>query len=247
MYRIGLASIAFRQLSAEEIITLAKKVGISSIEWGSDIHAPKDDLANIDRIRKLTEEAGLSCSSYGTYFNITNDQPEDIRDYIVAARRLGVNTLRIWCAGHPYALPEEELQSRYETCRRIAQIAEEENVMICAECHSGNLTHDAASSLAFMETVNSSNFRMYWQPCELLTPEENVDFIKCVLPYVTNVHVYHYVNKTHRPLPEGQANWARYIKALGKDRLYILEHLPEHDPALLPQQAATLKNLLETV
>lgn len=245
MYRMGLASIAFRQLSVEEIIALAKNVGLSCIEWGSDIHAPKDDLANLDRIRNLTEAAGLSCSSYGTYFNIVKDQPEAIRDYITAARRLGVNTLRIWCSGHPYELTEEELQNRYETCRQIAKIAEEEQVLICAECHSGNLTHDKQSSVRFMEALNTPHFRMYWQPCELLTAEENVDFIKGVLPYITNVHVYHYTNKAHHPLPEGQAVWAQYIKALGKDRLFILEHLPEHDPALLPQQAATLKALLE--
>lgn len=247
MYRIGLASIAFRQLSVEEIIKLAKDNGLSCIEWGSDIHAPKDDLANIDRIRKLTEDAGLSCSSYGTYFNIVKDQPEDIRAYITAAKRLGVSTLRIWCSGHPYELPEEEIQNRYDVCRQIAKIAEEENVLICAECHSGNLTHDEKSSIAFMEALNTPHFRMYWQPCELLNMEENVAFIQGVLPYVTNVHVYHYTNKAHHPLAEGQTQWAAYIKALGTDRLFIIEHLPEHDPALLPQQAATLKAILQTL
>jgi len=245
MYRMGLASIAFRQLSVEEILTLAKNVGLASIEWGSDVHAPKDDLENIDRVRKLTEEAGLSCSSYGTYFNTSKDTPEDIRGYITAAKRLGVDTLRVWCWGHPYTLLEEEIQTHYNNCRQIAKIAEEEGVMICAECHSDTLTHDAASSLAFMQALNSPNFKMYWQPCEFLTPEENIAFIKRVLPYVTNVHVYHYTNDAHHPLQEGQAVWAEYIKALGKDRLFILEHLPEHDPALLPQQAATLKTLLE--
>lgn len=247
MYRMGLASIAFRQLSVEEIIQLAKNAGLSCIEWGSDVHAPKDDLDNIRRIRRLTEAAGLSCSSYGTYFNIVKDQPEDIRGYITAARELGVNTLRIWCSGHPLELPEAEIQNRFEICRRIAKIAEEENVFISAECHSGNLTHDENSSIRFMEALNTPHFRMYWQPCELLTPEENVAFIKGVLPYVTNVHVYHYTNKAHHPMEEGQNVWAEYIRALGKDRLFIIEHLPEHDPALLPRQAATLKKLLETV
>lgn len=247
MYRMGLASIAFRQLSVEEIIKLAKDNGLSYIEWGSDIHAPKDDLANIDRIRKLTEDAGLSCSSYGTYFFVGRDEPEQLRDYITAARRLGVNTLRIWCPGHPYELPQEEIEKRIDACRQIAKIAEEENVLICAECHSGNLTHDLQSSIAFMEALNTPHFRMYWQPCELLNAEENIAFIKGVLPYITNVHVYHYTDKAHHPLAEGQAAWTEYVRALGKDRLYILEHLPEHDPALLPQQAATLKAILQTL
>lgn len=247
MYQTGLASIAFRHLPVEEIIRVAKDAGLSFIEWGSDVHAPKDDLENIDRVRKLTEEAGLSCSSYGTYFNTAKDAPEEIRGYITAAKRLGVDTLRVWCWGHPYNLPEEEIQMRYNNCRQIAKIAEEEGVMICAECHSDTLTHDAASSLAFMEALHTPNFKMYWQPCELLTPEENVDFIRRVLPYVTNVHVYHYANKAHHPLQEGQTLWAEYIKALGKDRLFILEHLPGNDPALLPHQADTLRAILNSI
>ena len=139
----------------------------------------------------------------------------------------------------------EEIENRFDLCRRIAKIAEEENVLICAECHSGNLTHDEKSSIAFMEALNSPHFRMYWQPCELLNMEENVAFIKGTLPYVTNVHVYHYTNKAHHPLAEGKEAWSAYIKALGTDRLFIIEHLPEHDPALLPKQAETLKSLLE--
>lgn len=247
MYKTGLASIAFRHLSVEDVIAAAKNAGLSYIEWGSDIHAPVTDLANIRRVRQLTEDAGLQCSSYGAYFNIVKDAPEDIRLYIAAARALGVSTIRIWCSGHPYELPAEELEKRYATCREIAKIAEEEQVMICAECHSGNLTHDLQSSLDFMTAVNSANFRMYWQPCELLTTEENIAFAKAAAPYVTNVHVYYYVNKTHTPLWEGKEGWTEYIRALGKDRLFILEHLPEHNEALLPQQADTLKAILETV
>lgn len=246
MYQTGLASIAFRHLSVEDVIAAAKNAGLSYIEWGSDIHAPITDFENIRRVRRLTEEAGLACSSYGAYFNIVKDAPETIRDYIAAAKELGVSTIRIWCSGHPYELTEEEIENRYNACRQIAKIAEEEQVMICAECHSGNLTHDTASSLAFMEAVNSPNFRMYWQPSELLTTEENIAFAKATAPYVTNVHVYYYVNKTHTPLWEGKDGWTEYIRALGTDRLFILEHLPEHDPALLPQQAATLKAILQT-
>lgn len=247
MYRTGLASIAFRHLSVEDVIAAAKNAGLSYIEWGSDIHAPCTDLENIRRVRRLTEEAGLACSSYGAYFNIVKDAPEDIRGYIAAAKELGVSTIRIWCSGHPYELTAEEIEKRYDACREIAKIAEKEGVMICAECHSGNLTHDLASSLAFMEAVNSPNFRMYWQPCELLTTEENIAFAKATAPYVTNVHVYYYVNKTHTPLSEGKEGWTEYIRALGTERLFILEHLPEHNEAYLPRQADTLRHILNSI
>ena len=50
MYHLGLASIAFRHLSPEGILAAAKNAGLTYIEWGSDVHAPKDDLENLDRV-----------------------------------------------------------------------------------------------------------------------------------------------------------------------------------------------------
>lgn len=244
MYQLGLCSIAFRHLSIEQIIDAAKSAGLTFIEWGSDVHAPKDDLENIDRVRQLTEAAGLRCSSYGTYFRIDRDPVEDIYGYIEAAKRLGVDTIRIWCPGNPAVLTQEELLQRYSTCRKLARIAEDQGVTLCAECHSANLTDNGRSSADFIRWVNSPAFRMYWQPNENFTSEENIAFAAAVTDYVVNVHVFYWQGRTRLTLSQAQAAWTEYVRILGKDRIFLLEHMPDDDETLLPREADTLRSIL---
>ncbi len=67
------------------------------IEWGSDIHAPKDDIEKLYAIKSLCDEKGILCSSYGTYFRIGQDNKDEIIEYIKSAKILGTNVIRVWC------------------------------------------------------------------------------------------------------------------------------------------------------
>ena len=62
----GVASVSFRKNSVEEIIRAAKAAGLQGIEWGSDIHVPAGDVSRARDVRRLTEEAELRVTSYGT-------------------------------------------------------------------------------------------------------------------------------------------------------------------------------------
>lgn len=247
MYKLGLASIAFRQLSVEDILTAAKAAKLSYVEWGSDIHAPKDDVENLDRIVRLTREAGLQISSYGTYFNILRNEPEELIDYIHAAKRLGTSILRIWCAGNPNKLSREEILPLYEKCRQIAKIAEAHDVLVCAECHNDNLTDNKESSLELLQSVNSPAFRMYWQPNPYHTDAENEAFAKAVSAYAVNVHVYNWQQRERLPLAQAADAWRQYVRALGEDHVYLLEHFQNDDPALLAPEAEAFRQILATV
>lgn len=244
MHPIGLASIAFRQLSAEEILSAAKSAGLQYIEWGSDVHAPKDDPATLDRVAQLTREAGLQISSYGTYFRINRNTPEELLGYIHAAKRLGTNILRIWCSGEPNKLSPEELEARYEKCRVLAQIAWEHGVLLCAECHSDTLTDNAQSSLALLQAVNSPALRMYWQPNKHMDPEQNLAFAAQVAPFTVHVHMFNIRDSVQLPLADAVEDWKKYAQALGTNHIYLLEHLPNDDVALLPSEAAAIRQIL---
>ena len=50
MFDLGLVSVSFRSLEPKQIAELCRECGLSYIEWGSDVHAPKDDLENLDRV-----------------------------------------------------------------------------------------------------------------------------------------------------------------------------------------------------
>ena len=55
----GVASVSFRDNSVEEIVEQVKKSGLKYIEWGSDIHAPKDDIEKLYAIKSLCAVHGI--------------------------------------------------------------------------------------------------------------------------------------------------------------------------------------------
>ena len=57
IYKPGLVSISFRNNTQREILTMMKTASLSHIEWGSDVHAPCDDLEKINEIAALQAQA----------------------------------------------------------------------------------------------------------------------------------------------------------------------------------------------
>ena len=63
--KLGLVSVSFRELTPFQIIDLMKSVGISVVEWGSDVHAPcKGDLQLME-IAEYQKKNGI----YKTFFD----------------------------------------------------------------------------------------------------------------------------------------------------------------------------------
>ena len=53
MFDTGLVSVSFRGLTVAEVAAAAAAAGLKNIEWGSDVHAPCDDLQRLDEIAAL--------------------------------------------------------------------------------------------------------------------------------------------------------------------------------------------------
>ena len=70
MLKLGLTSVTFRELSADDIINYAKKCSLSAIEWGSDAHVLPGDTKTAEAVKEKTISAGICVSSYGSYFRL---------------------------------------------------------------------------------------------------------------------------------------------------------------------------------
>ena len=57
-------------------------------------------------------------------------------------------------------------------------IAKKHGVTLCMECHRNTFTESAEDAVWLMRTVGSPNFRMYWQPFQWQSAEENVENAK---------------------------------------------------------------------
>lgn len=240
----GLVSVSFRSLSFEEIIRIAKEAGLQAIEWGSDVHAPYRDTERLDAIREAGEKAGVACCSYGTYFRLGVTPMAELPGYIAAAKRLGTDILRLWCGDKSTSLyTEDEKQALFAVCRQAAQIAEEENVILCMECHPNTLTEDLCGALELMKAVDSPRFRMYWQPNQHRTEEEKIEYAKTIAPYTYHLHVYNWRGAEAFPLREGIGQWKRYLENFKGDRMLLLEFMPHHLPEELSEEAAALREI----
>lgn len=246
MFKAGLVSISFRSSGVHEIIDAVKAAGLSLIEWGSDVHAKCTDAENLHRIREATESAGLSCSSYGTYFKLGKNSLDELSQYINAARILGTGILRLWCGTKGYAeYTESEKDALISECRSAARMAEESSVVLCMECHNGTFTDCLAGARELMERVNSNAFRMYWQPNQYRTEEENIEYARAIAPYTRVVHVFNWEGDNKYPLAEASEIWKKYLSFFNEDTALLLEFMPDGKIESLDTEAESLLKLIK--
>ena len=241
MHISGIVSISFRNHSPGEILSAAAACGLSLVEWGSDVHAPKDDPHRLEQL----SAAALPCCSYGTYFRLGITPLEELPDYIRAAKMLGTDHLRIW-AGRRTASQHtpEERQKFLDECAAAAAIAEAHGVILCLECHRRSYTETKEGALELMQYVDSPHFRMYWQPNPDIPTEENLAYIRLLRKYITHVHVFHWVGDQRLPLREGIPIWREYLRALGGSNHLLLEFMPDDRLESLGAETEALHELI---
>lgn len=246
MYQLGLVSVSFRSENVETVIKAAKAAGLSCIEWGSDVHAPCDDEASLQEIAQLQKQYGISCCSYGTYFRLGMNDIRELPALIRAAKLLGTDTLRLWAGKQsPWDFSQEDKENLFADSKAAAKMAEEAGVTLCLECHMKTYTETAETALELVQAVDSPAFRMYWQPNQRRSMEENIESAKLLKDYVNHIHVFQWKMKERFPLAEGIEEWKMYLSQFTGDRHLLLEFMPNNTLAELPAEAASLRKILE--
>ena len=244
MNNTGLVSVSFRGLTPEQVASAAEKAGLPWVDWGRDVHAPWDNGEKLAEVCRAQKAHGLRCCSYGTYFRLTVTPMEELPGYIRAAKTLGTDILRLWCGTKKREdCTEEERAFLMAQCREAAKIAEAEGVTLCLECHRNSYTETKEGALDVMQTVDSPAFRMYWQPNQYRTIEENIEYARLLKDYITHIHVFQWKEKLRFPLREGIAEWKRYLAELPGAHMLLLEFMPDDDVASLPEEARALREL----
>jgi len=242
-YNLGLCSISFRKHTPEEILRAMKEVGLSVIEWGSDVHCPPEKA---EEIAALQTRYGIKCCSYGTYFRLGVTPICELEKHIKAAKILGTDVLRLWCGDKDSQdYTESEKKALFSACKAAAEIAEEEGVTLCMECHNWTYTNTKESAYELMQAVNSPAFCMYWQPNQFRSEEENIEYAKLIAKYTVNIHVFNWKGKEKYPLCEAKDIWREYLSCFGGGGNLLLEFMPDDKIETLKQEATTLKEITQ--
>lgn len=246
MYKLGLVSISFRGFDVETIIKHTKNAGLSCVEWGSDVHAPKDDIPKLKEIASLQDKFGITCSSYGTYFRLSETPIEELEGYINAAKILGTDILRLWCGNkdsQEYSSSERE--DLFVECIKAAKVAESNGVKLCMECHNGTFTNTKDSALKLMQAVDSNSFRMYWQPNQYRTQEENLQYAESLTDYTEHIHIFNWNGDMRFPLKDGTSIWKKYLEKFKGKKTLLLEFMPDDNINSLMTETAALRKIAE--
>ena len=244
-HRAGLVSVSFRGHTPREILCAMRDAGLDRIEWGSDVHAPCRDAQGLDALAALMREFGIACCSYGTYFRLGATPISELEPYILAAKRLGTDTLRVWCGTRSGEdTRKDERHTLLADCRAAANLAQAHGVILCTECHLGTFTERPEDALWLMEEIASPHFRTYWQPFQTRTVEQNLTYLRMLAPYVTHLHVFQWKGGDKFPLAAGIAEWQAYLALLESPHTLLLEFMPDNSLGTLPREADALRQIM---
>jgi hypothetical protein len=112
------------------------------------------------------------------------------------------------------------------------------------ECHKNTFTENPDDSVSLMKSVNSPSFRMYWQPFQWQSTDENIANAKKIAPFAEHIHVFNWVGDKKLPLVEGVEKWQEYLKEFRTPRTLLLEFMPNGTLEELKKEAATLKTIV---
>jgi 3-dehydroshikimate dehydratase len=251
MIQTGLLSVTFRQLAPLEIIKLVQEAGLQSIEWGGDIHVPHGDAQKAKEVRDWTVEAGLTVASYGSYYRVGSQQPDRVlfERVLESALALQAPAIRVWAGDKGSAAADEAWWSQVVAdSRRISDLAEQAGVRVDFEYHGNTLTDTRETAVRLLQEAGHPNLRCNWQPAVGVTMEERKLDLAAVTPWLTNVHVFHWLPGIRCPLADGIADWTEYmgmVREIGGLHYAMLEFVKDNEPQQFLQDAEILKRLCE--
>lgn len=244
-HRTGLVSVSFRAHEPREILSIMQAAGLTLIEWGSDVHAPCHDVDRLAELVALQREYGITCCSYGTYFRLGQSPISELESYMLAARRLGTDILRVWCGTKSGAdMTKAEISFLLDDCRAAADMAKKHGVTLCSECHIGTFTERPDDALWLMQAVDSPHFRTYWQPFQWRSTLQNLAYLRALAPYVTHLHVFHWRQNDRFPLALGVDEWQDYLALLDQPHTLLLEFMPDNSLGTLAAEADALRTII---
>jgi len=250
--RPGLVSVTFRHLGIADVVGIATGAGLEGIEWGGDRHVPHGDLTAARHAAAATADAGLRVACYGSYHR-PGARPAEVGEaaaVVRAAGALGAPLIRVWAgrSGSDGASREHWRRVEADT-RGIAAMAAGEGIGVAFEYHRNTLTDTRSSAARLLRALaDTPNVATLWQPEPTRDAAENLADLTDVLPRLRNIHVFSWTPERERlPLAARRSDWEAYLRVAASapgDRFALLEFVAGDDPAVLAEDAATLRVLL---
>jgi 3-dehydroshikimate dehydratase len=248
----GLVSVTFRALTPEEIVALAVKAQLRSIEWGGDVHVPYGDVRAATAVKRLCADNGLSISAYGSYFRagVRDRANPSFAQVLETALALDTPRIRVWAGHCGSTVADHSARHRVvDDLRAICAATAKAQASIGMEFHDRTLTDTPESAMSLCEDAGASNLHCNWQPRVGQPTSVGLADIAALRPRLGDVHVFHITpDRSRRPLSEGIEAWKDYLSAIARGdevlRHASLEFVRNDDPDQLLADAGVLHEVL---
>jgi len=255
MLKSGLVSITFRQLSPEKIIELVAQAGLEGIEWGGDIHVPHGDIAQAQRVQRMTADAGLAVAAYGSYYRVGHPEDGPFEAVLECATMLGAPVIRVWAGKMGSDVADQGyFDSVVDDSVDIANQAAQAGIAIAYEFHGNTLTDTNDGTCELLARVDHTNIGTYWQPPRDRSVQNNQIGIQMLRPWLHHIHVFSWQPGSGKRLPlvALETEWHSYLQTLddGDDLLdtehyALLEFVVGDEPQNFLSDAKMLKKWLK--
>ena len=207
--RIGFTSTSFRQIkSIEKIVKIASESGADCIEWGGDVHIK--DVKTAEFAKKLCDDAGITVSSYGSYYRVGSKNADEWKNVCEIAYALGAESIRVWLGIKDSEITDgETYRNLVEDGKAICSVAKEYGLTVCPECHDNTFNNSTDAFLKIRRDIDCDNFKTYFQS-RYKRLEYDLDRIERTLPYIESVHIS-YSEQSREQFPKFKPG---YIDAL---------------------------------
>lgn len=186
-FKIGVASVTFRNKTVEQIVNICKSADVRYIEWGADVHVTNCEEAR--RASALCNEHGIRVCSYGSYFRVGESDVKNWEEVCKIASVLGASSVRVWLGNKSSEETDEETYLRLlKDCKKMCDIASECSLIVSPECHDHTFNDNTDAFLKIASDINRNNFRTYFQS-RYNKYDYDVDRIRRTYDYIENVHV----------------------------------------------------------
>lgn len=246
--RLGICSVTLRHLLPAAVIDISRDAGLSRIEWGADVHAPPTDLARVAQVRELTEAAGLTVASYGSYWRAGISPMSDLMQLVTAAATLGAPRIRLWAGDIGTEQADKPTWDRVVAALREAcVVARDRDIGLALEFHPDTLTDTVDTTLELLERVDDETLRSYWQPRLDEQTESSIAGLLRLTPVLAGVHVFSWWPRANRlRLHERGDLWSAVSEVLVNEAEpcdVLLEFVKDDNAALVGAEAAVLRDL----
>lgn len=247
MQKIGFTTVTFHQKSRREICEIARRNRIQYIEWGGDIHLPPEDATALQEVLSLQREFSLTAISYGSYYRLGKEDYALWERIVNTADAIGAKIIRIWQGENSSVdVSKDKFLSMVKETRILAEMAEKKGITVAFEFHKNTNNDNGQSAVTFLEAVNRSNVKTYWQPFSTSGDMEN---LKAVLPYLVCVHVFAWNAEGCRfSLKQGRKKWNEFLEIIENsksDPYLILEFVRDDSAWQFKRDVKTLRKWLE--